>query len=40
VDGGGDNRLLRLWHVGQRIAHKVHATALPSRLQADVRGRP
>ena len=26
ADGGGDNRLLRLWHVGQRIAHEVHAT--------------
>ena len=25
ADGGGDNRLLRLWHVGQRIAHEVHA---------------
>ena len=28
ADGGGDNRLLRLWHVGQRIAHEVHAGAV------------
>ena len=38
ADGGGDNRLLRLWHVGQRIAHEVHATALPCRADDPLDG--
>ena len=38
ANGGGDNRLLRLWHVGQRIAHKVHATALPCRADDPLDG--
>ena len=38
VDSGGDNRLLRLWHEGQRIAHEVHATALPCRADDPLDG--
>ena len=38
ADGGGDNRLLRLWNVGQRIAHEVHATALPCRADDPLGG--
>ena len=29
---------LRLWHVGQRIAHEVHATALPCRADDPLDG--
>jgi hypothetical protein len=38
ADGGGDNRLLRFRHVGQRIAHEVHATALPCRADDPLDG--
>ena len=30
--------LLRLWHVGRRIAHEVHATALPCRADVPLDG--
>jgi hypothetical protein len=34
ADGGGDNRRLRLWHVGQRIAHECTRFFGPALLHA------
>ena len=33
ADRGGNHCVLALWHVGQGVAHPMHAAALPSRAE-------